>query len=276
MYLLVDIGGTNLRTAVSSDGKTIKNFQITATPRDPANAIAWLQTFRQNFQAIIVGLPGLLSADKTSLSRAPNLPAWINYPLRQKITDIFHCPVFLANDAALAGLGEAILGAGHGYQIIAFLTISTGLGGARIVRGHFDETALGFEPGHQIIDPAGPRCSCGGYGHLEAYVSGAALAKKYRQPAANLSDPAVWQNVTDCLAIGLNNLAVLWSPHCFVLGGPLVQRLSLLNLQQRFHERCLALQNLPLPVITKAELGDKSGLHGALCYLRGMTRPLQS
>jgi glucokinase len=53
------------------------------------------------------------------------------------------------------GLGEAVFGAGKGREIVVYMTISTGVGGARIVGGKIDASAMGFEPGHQIIDACG-------------------------------------------------------------------------------------------------------------------------
>src|SRR4030066_415253 len=50
---------------------------------------------------------------------------------------------------------EKVKGAGKGFNIVAFLTIGTGVGGARIVGGKPDANVFGFEPGHQIIDLGG-------------------------------------------------------------------------------------------------------------------------
>ena len=62
---------------------------------------------------------------------------------------------YLANDSDLDGLGEATVGAGKGFNIVAYITVSTGIGGVRIVGGKIDVSTYGFEPGHQIIDADG-------------------------------------------------------------------------------------------------------------------------
>ena len=58
----------------------------------------------------------------------------------------------IANDTAVVGLGEAHRGAGIGYNIVTYITVSTGVGGTRIVDGRIDRRIYGFEPGHQTID----------------------------------------------------------------------------------------------------------------------------
>ena len=86
------------------------------------------------------------------LVNAPHLPGWIRKPFSERLKAELACPVFLENDSAIVALGEAHHGAGKGDDIMAYLTVSTGMGGARIVHGAIDVNVFGFEPGHQYID----------------------------------------------------------------------------------------------------------------------------
>lgn len=271
MYLLFDIGGTNMRIAVSSDGKTIGHAKTVPTPKDFEEGLNTIKQVAdelasgQRIEAVAGGVAGPLDKDKTMLVSSPHVGGWVNRPLKTELEKLFNCSVHLENDAALAGLGEAAHGAGVNHKIVAYLTISTGVGGGRVVNKKIDENSLGFEPGHQIIVVDGQPCNCGGKGHLEAYVGGLYLQKKYGQKGEDIKDPNIWDQVAKYLAIGLNNVTTLWSPDIIVLGGALTQSIPFEKVKKYLQEFSTILPQIP--EIKIATLGHEAGLHGALAYL---------
>lgn len=271
MYLVFDIGGTNMRIAVSADGKTLTNSKIVPTPKDFELGIQTLKQIAEEFsngakiEGVAGGIAGPLDQAKTMLARSPHLADWIQKPLKSELEKIFGCSASLENDCAVGGLGEATVGAGQGHKIVAYLAIGTGVGGSRIVNGKIDSNALGFEPGHQIIVPDGEPCECGGKGHLESYVGGKYLEKIYHQKGEDLKDPQIWDEVSRYLAIGLTNITVHWSPDIIVLGGNVTKSIPLPIVQNYLNE-FLPVFSTP-PQIIKAILGDDAGLYGALSLL---------
>lgn len=241
-----------------SDGHKIIQTKIIPTPQDFEEGIAAIKraTKGQKITRIAGGVAGPLNKEKTMLIKSPHIDSWVNQPLKQRLTEIFGAEVILENDTALVALGEAIAGAGVGKNIVAYLGIGTGVGGARIVSGKIDQNALGFEPGHQIIVPDGNPCQCGGKGHLETYVAGYYMDK----------DTANWDEVARFLAIGLNNTIVHWSPDIVVLGGGVMQSISVEQVKIYLKEN-LTIFPTP-PEITKATLGDLAGLSGGLTILK--------
>ena len=271
MYLLFDIGGTNMRLAISSDGKTVSEPTIVPTPPDFQDGLKTIKniagqlTGGQKIEGVAGGIAGPLDKGKTMLVKSPHIGEWINKPLKVELETIFKVPVFLENDANLGGLGEATAGAGIGYSIVAYLTVSTGVGGVRLVNGKIDENSLGFEPGHQIIIPEGNLCQCGGKGHLEAYVGGFYLEKIYGQKAEKLHDSAIWDQVAKYLAIGLNNATVHWSPNIIVLGGSVMDSIPLQKVRTYLQEFLTIFPDCPETTLSKH--GDLAGLYGALSLL---------
>lgn len=273
MFLVFDIGGTKIRVAISEDGNSLSAPIIFSTPQNFQEAIARFKLAAQELScgrkiiAAAGGVPGPLDRDKKMLLRAPNLQGWAQQPLAEALSQAIAAPVFLENDAALVGLGEATVGAGRGFPIVAYFTVSTGIGGARIVHGAIDERAVSFEPGHQIIAPDGPPCvGCGGIGHLEAIASGSAIARCHGKPPEEIKDPAVWEEAAHWLAIGLNNSIVHWSPDAVVIGGSVMRSLSFERVRAHLTD---LLHIFPEPPVLKpAILGDLGGLHGALAHLR--------
>ncbi len=268
MFLLFDIGGTKMRIALSSDGKTIGEPKIIPTTQDFEQAIQNIKqaademAHGEKIEAAAGGLAGTLNKGKTMLISSPHIGGWINKPFKQQLEAVLNCAVHLENDADLAALGEAVYGAGAGKNIVAYLTISTGVGGGRVVNGKIDENSLGFEPGHQIIVPDGDSCNCGGRGHLESYVSGSAMLRIHGKKGKDITDPQIWDQVTKYLAIGLNNTIVHWSPDIVILGGAVMKSIPLKKVKTYLKDYLTIFPDPP--EITLSKLGDSAGLYGAL------------
>ncbi|WP_307816114.1 ROK family transcriptional regulator [Myceligenerans indicum] len=141
-----------------------------------------------------LALPGLVDARAGVLDVAPNL-GWSSVePVPLLALD--GLPVEIANEAKLAALAE--LG-GPGFVSAdaavpdSFLYVSGDVGiGAAIVVGRelfLGERGWNGEVGHVVVDPAGPRCSCGARGCLEQFAGKEALAGAAGLPAdAPLTD----------------------------------------------------------------------------------------
>jgi glucokinase len=130
--------------------------------------------------AVGVSVPGALDLEAGVPLRPPNLPSWDRAPVRDVLEAALGLPVGLENDANAAALAEWRFGAGRGARDLVFLTMSTGVGGGlvlggRLYRGLF--SAAG-EVGHIPVEWDGEPCACGQRGCLEAYVGGAAWAKR--------------------------------------------------------------------------------------------------
>jgi glucokinase len=107
------------------------------------------------------------------------LPDWQRKPLASALSKrLDGAPVYIENDKAVVGLGEATYGAGVGYGIVAYHTVSTGVGGVRTEDGKISRASAGFEPGHQIIDIDGSLLDDGTSHTLESLVSGYSLEKR--------------------------------------------------------------------------------------------------
>lgn len=267
MYLVFDIGGTSTRFAASKDGEHLSRPAQCDTPKNFEEA---MELFRKTALEVAGGeriraaAGGARALDKTKkkLRAQPHFPLWVEEPLEEELSKAFGADVHLENDAALAGLGEAVYGAGKGFDIVAYLTVSTGVGGARITEGAIDKAAQGFEPGNQVISEKEPF-------YLEAYISGTAFEKRYGKKPREVTDPAAWDEAARILARGLANSIVHWSPDIVVLGGSMILGDPAISLDATETYLKEVLKVFPeLPPLKKAELGDAAGLWGALAYLK--------
>lgn len=267
MYLLFDVGGTKTRMAVWEKGEPLKLTSIVDTPQSFEEGTTLIKQLGYSalkngqLKGLCMAIAGPLDPKKEFLLEAPHLPDWKNKPLKARLHEVFGCPVLLENDAALAGLGEALHGTGQGYKIVAYMTVSTGVGGVKIVNGKIDQSAEGFEPGHQII----------GYHddvavELEQLVSGTALEKHFKKKPEEIKDERIWSQVAKNLAVGLNNIVLTWSPDIIVLGGSLMESIPLEKVKLDLKQ---LVKIFPLmPKVVKGQLGDLAAIYGGMEYLK--------
>lgn len=264
MYLLFEVGGSKTRVGISFDGKNLHSSQIIPTSKDFEQFIPKLKDIATvlskglGLKVIAGGFPGVLDPKRAVLVSAPHVPRWVGKPLKETLQAVFGVPTILENDTAFGALGEAIYGAGVGKSIVAYLTVGTGIGGARIVNGKIDAKTFGFEPGHQIISPEGLE--------FEQWISGTALGEEHGMSSENIEDPRIWDEAAKRLALGLTNTIVHWSPNILILGGGLMQKISL-DRVRIYIRQYLKIFPTP-PEVTLSKLGELSGLYGALEYLR--------
>lgn len=268
MYLLFDIGGTKTRIAVSPDGIKISDHKIISTPSVFEEGVAAIISAGKelagdtHIEAAGGGIAGSLDKEKSGLARGGHLRGWKGKSLVAALSEpLGGIPVFIDNDAAIVGLGEAHDGAGKGFDIVVYITVSTGVGGVRIVEGKIDANRFGFEPGHQIINASGE------VKQLEKLVSGRWIEQKYGKAPREITDQSIWDEVGDLFSAGLTNSILHWSPDVVVLGGSMMNQpgLPLDRIKANIADN---LSDFPfVPEIKKSELGDIGGLHGALVHV---------
>lgn len=276
MYILFDIGGTKTRVAASKDLATvvaIEKFNTPSSYREGMEAIkAAIEKVSggEKIEGLAGGIRGPLNHEKTGIVSEKNLHDWIGRSIVGDLEVAYHAPTFLENDTAIVGLGEVHFGAGKGYNIVAYHTVSTGVGGARYVNGKIDAVSIGFEPGHQTIDIdrtiLGPHIAP----TLENMVSGNALEKRRGvKPYEIPQDDPVWDELAKYLAQGLKNTILYWSPDVIVLGGSMIigdPRIFLTPIQKYTEASLEGL--LPCPPIVDATLKDEGGVYGAMALLK--------
>lgn len=280
MFLLFDIGGSNTRIAISHDGHTYKEPVVFPTPasgNEGAEAIiAHVRTLLED-TPLFTGVCGCFAGnlEEGIVRHASHLPGWVGINLIEALTPLCvagNTP-HIYNDAQLVGLGEAVSGAGRGEAVVAYLTVSTGVGGARIVRGmfHSDDPAYthGFEPGFALIPTMRDTPTI-----VEDELGGAHLETILGTPPYTIDNESFWDAREMHLAHLLHNTIAYWMPTIIVLGGSMItgthRCISLEGTEYRLRnlEAKLGVEGFPLPAIKKAALGSFGGLHGALALLR--------
>lgn len=266
MHIIFDIGGTKTRVASALSSESFNDPVILDTPQSYDDGIDLLKktvlslSGGQPITQIIGGIAGPWDDVQGTLISSDNLPDWAGKPLKQDLEKSFYTTVSIDNDAVMVGIGEAVFGAGKGYEIVAYITVSTGVGGAKIVHGKVEDHSVGFEPGKQILDAEGHT--------LEDLISGKALEKRTGKKPIDIRDEVIWDSLAKNLAFGLNNIIVDWSPDVVVLGGSMMNHVGIsVEKTQQYVTQILKVFPI-VPPIKKATLGDIGGLYGGLARMR--------
>ncbi len=189
VYLTVDLGGTRIRAARCRANGTIESRteRMTKAAQGPDGVIARIeQSLRkvspdqETVKAISVVAPGPVDPWTGVVFMAPNIPGFVDVPLRDRLHASFNVPVFIGNDANLAGLAEWRFGAARGHAHVIYLTISTGIGGGIIIDGKLllGNHGLAAELGHVTSDCNSGTCNCGNVGCIEWLASGTAIVRQ--------------------------------------------------------------------------------------------------
>ncbi len=273
-YALFDIGGTKTRVSISDDLKTFSDpikFKTPTDFREGVDAIteAVRKLTDKEIRGMAGGIRGPLSHDKSTIISETILSDWVEKPITKTLGKKLNTKVYLENDTAVVGLGEANYGAGKGHSIVVYHTISTGVGGVKIENGKVDLHNNGFEPGKQVLDIDRTILGEDIEPTLENLVSGAALEersgmKPYEIPQEDL----IWDELAQYLSYGLRNSILYWSPDIIVLGGSMiVGDPRIFNEDILRHTQEILGDIVPPPPIVDAVLADNGGLYGAMAML---------
>jgi len=272
--LLFDIGGTRSRFACSPDGIEMGEPEICDTPQDFDEAIDLFSNLCKkvcgdNVHKAVGGIAGALNKEKTGLYRAPNLMHWEGRDFTKEFGEKIKAPVYIENDTAVVGLGEFAYGAGEKYDIVVYITISTGVNGVKISNGKIDESTYGFEIGHQIIDFDDSVIeTTASRGTLEDFVSGREFSKRHGGAhPKTIRNEKIWRQMAEWTAVGLYNTILHWSPQMVIMGGSMMRDIPINIVEQKTHD-LLSDVHPDLPIIVKAKLDDVGGLWGALEFAK--------
>ncbi|MEQ1948516.1 MAG: ROK family protein [Bryobacteraceae bacterium] len=291
----VDLGGTNLRAAaISRDGQLLRK-RSESTPvaagRDAVidGIVRSIEALRselgsQGLAGVGVGIPGFILMEQGIVVGAPNLPGFVQYPVRDAIEQRLGTRVILENDANAAALAEKRMGAGRDVNDLILLTLGTGIGGGIISGGKVLRGTLGMaaELGHITVVPNGNPCGCGNTGCVEKYASATAVSAmaKLLNLGGDLSAAevhalarsgneralSIFDTVGGALGILLAGLINTFNFPLYLLGGGMTGAWDLFErpMIAEITKRSFSYRNYPVR-IERAALGSDAGLFGAAC-----------
>ena len=246
-----------------------------------------------------VAVGGLVDATSGIVRTLHHAQGWDNFPLQAHFEQRLDIPCIIDNNANAAALAEVAYGMCGGERVVLYVGLGRGIGGGLVVNGkiYHGATSAAGEIGHMLVKENGPKCSCGGYGHLEAIASAQAIARtmiglsvEYPETEAAIRQitggraeritaeqvfrlaaegdktaQRVVDDVDTYLGIALANIVHVINPGIIILGGQVAQAGDLLiqPLQAQIRELCLRAAIEDVQVV-QSSLGAEANIVGAV------------
>jgi glucokinase-like ROK family protein len=251
--------------------------------------------------AIGVGVPGPVEQASGLLTVPPIMPGWDRFPIREAFAGEYAAPVFVDNDVNVMALGEHWGGVAKGVDDMIFVKIGTGIGSGIIIGGRLHRGTQGCagDFGHICVDPAGPLCSCGNAGCLEAMAAAPAIVLQAERCAREGESPLLMallrekgeltmKDVGEAARRGdycaltivrksgrligqtLASAVNVLNPSMIAIGGGVsrVGNALLAEVRSAIYQRSLPLATRNLPIVM-SELDDVAGVVGASAMAAG-------
>ena len=294
----VDVGGTNIKSALVIDGKIKERIKLpTRANLGATQSLAQIKSaihpFIKGASGIGIGIAGIIDSERGVVGYSPNLKGWHKIKLASIIKKEFKKSVRILNDVNAICLGEWKYGAAKGYDNVFLFTLGTGVGGAAICEGRLLFGANGFagEFGHTVIKYDGPQCTCNKYGHLERYVGARYIVsrakekiktkksslKKYKKltpetiaQEAKKSDRVakeVFSEIGKYIGIGVSNIIALFDPDIVVISGGISKAGKVLfePIKKTLAKKVFGAEYRTYKIVP-ARLGDDAGILGAVYF----------
>ena len=303
----IDLGGTTCKLGLfQADGTLMEKWEISTDTREngknvlPDIAASVEEKIRQHHisrEQIIgagIGVPGAVNNEGV-VNRCINL-GWGIVPVSEELSSLLGVPVYTANDANVAALGEAWKGSGNGYSSIAMITLGTGIGGGVVLDGQIINGFHGAagELGHIVVNPEEQdACNCGNHGCIEQYASATGIVRQARKQLAesredsvlrkeqNLSAKSVFDaakagdalakkiaaEVCNMLGRVIGTICNVINPEAVIIGGGVSRAGEILLelVQEGFQDSVFHASRDT--VIRLASLGNDAGIYGAMKLL---------
>ena len=285
----IDIGGTQLRVGIFNEDhellevyKTDNNKDLTCQ-ENMDNLLEFINDKQsasaEPFSGIGIGCPGPLDIPGGKVLNPPNIPDWWNFEIVDYVEERAHLKCAINNDANVAGLAEAMLGAGKGYESVAFIGMSTGFGGAYVYRGELVNGAHSlaaewwnmmvnddqYHHGSALAGTLNEQAAGNGMQHTATLAYGREVKPKELFDLWRAGDEKaveIVEHASDVAARGIANLVCTIDPDVFIIGGSIaIFNPDYVDLVfQKSKGYSLAPDSL---VFLPAQFGDDAGLIGA-------------
>jgi len=280
----IDVGGTKcLGVVIDVDAEITSGRDVLREVRYPTpHASQLVDTLTKlaeelgDVQSVAVGVPGLITLDGV-MRASPNIPGSVDVAVKPELAARLGRPIWVDNDGNAAALAEWRYGAGRGARNMWMVTLGTGIGGGHVVNGVVQRGVNGFagEIGHMVVNPDGPRCTCGRKGCWEVYASGRGLGMLAsgepgesvieRSRRGDADAVTVLEAYARWVAIGLSNLTNVSDPDVIVIGGGVSEAADIVMpiLRRWFMETLYSPEQRKHPDLRVAQLGEHAGAIGA-------------
>lgn len=263
MIITIDTGGTKtLIAGFYNNGEIAKSFQF-PTPKNTKKYLEIIENIikkefstelkDKKIQAISIAAPGIIHDGV--INWAQNL-GWKKFNLQSELTEVFpDLPIFIDNDANLAGLSESL---NLKEDLVLYTTFSTGIGSGIITNHQINEGLKDSEIGRIPIEYDGR------IREWESFASARAIFNTYGKYFQDITHPKQLLNIADRLSRGFLVIIPIIQPEVIVVGGSLGDNFQKIEAYLIHLLRENLPPHIPCPKIIKAKRPKEAVIYG--CY----------
>lgn len=301
----LDLGGTTCKCGLfTTDGQLVEKWEV---PTDTSNGginilknlakavndkIEEKSIVKADIAGVGIGVPGPVSDDGV-VNNCVNL-GWGVFNVESEFSELLGgIKVKAGNDANVAALGEAWMGAAKNYSSSVMVTLGTGVGGGIIIDDKIicGSTGAAGEIGHIRVNYSEENsCGCGNHGCLEQYCSATGIARLAKIRLAENEDATPLRSLEKIeakdvfdeakkgdvvakeivakacsyLAQGLQVISATINPEAFVIGGGVSKAGQFLIDEVEYRFTDIAFHASKNTKIVLATLGNDAGIYGAM------------
>ena len=294
MYLVIDLGGTEIKYALMREDATILEKSKIKTPIGADKTIndllevfdAVIASYQSQIKGIGISMPGIIDSDTGYAFTGGSIVYTSKLNLAKMLEEKYHIPVTVENDGKAAAIAEMWKGSLKGVQNAAVVILGTGVGGGLIIDGKLYK-GNAFAAGEMSFILTNPEVGeywgwAGGSAHLIRSVS-----RKLGVPLEEMNGYRVFEMAeagqsevlemldayTKKMAYQLYNLQSLLDLEVFAIGGGISKQPLLMEYLQKNidefmdnHPFKAFMPLIPTPKITTCQFFNESNLIGALYH----------
>ena len=267
MLVAVDTGGTKTLVAVFDVDGAMAGSRRFPTPADTSD---YVETVCQTIDELTAGeTPSVLSIAIPGRIQDGVVVwcghlDWSGFDVAGAFSTRYEAPIFVDNDANLAGLAEA-RALDPLPRSVLYVTISTGIGTGVITDGQIDPGLSASEGGHMLVEFDGQLQK------WEDFASGSAIYRDFGRYARDIHEAGEWQQIAERISRGFLAAIPLLQPDIIIFGGSIGTYFEHYEqeLTRRLNEQLP--EHIPCPHLAQAVHPEEAVIYG--CYYHAIYHP---
>lgn len=282
--LVLDIGGSSIKIAVMNEQREIIERGKRETPLSDMDAL--FDCFKEIYEGygkgvggIAISMPGVIDSEHGYAYTAGALRYLKNRAFAKEVSQLFHCPVWIGNDAKCAGIAEVGYGALQGVEDAIVIILGTGIGGCLIKDGkvHQGKHFCSGEVSSLHLDYKITRGDKANWWRINGIQGLLETAQKHLQSDMPMSGEEIFalahagneqaltaiHEFSDRIALQLFNIQATYDAEKIAIGGGIsAQDLLIECIQESFEQICVD-EPVVMPQIVACQFRNDANLIGA-------------
>lgn len=289
--LVLDIGGSSIKIAVMDENRNIITRDKVTTPMEGMDALfvclddIW-KCYGNQVEGLAISMPGVIDSEHGFAYTGGALRYLEKCPFAKELSERYHAPVWIGNDAKCAAIAEVGYGALQGVGDAIVIILGTGIGGCLIKDGkvHNGKHFSSGEVSSLHMDVHHPMKETYNWWKISGISGLRETAQRYLETSEDLSGEAFFQLVNEgnekaidalkeyatSLAVALFNLQAIYDGERIAIGGGISAQPKLIEEIKAAFTQIAENEPVYVPEIVPCAFRNDANLIGAYYQYQNM------